>query len=305
MTGKTKRPTVHALLRKAAMELKPKRITCAADKDLGELEAEILLARVLKCDRIWLFAHSSFQLPASSFQRFRTLVSRRKKHEPIAYILGEKEFYGLPFTVNRSTLIPRSESELLVDLARQALFPEPSLTDLVWDVGTGSGAIALAVAKHIGRRRVLATDISTKALATAKQNAKRLKLKNVTFAQADLLTPNLMGIFERIRERRLVIVANLPYLPTSDKKKLAADVVKYEPSTALFVGKDGTELIERFLRQLAALDIHFTSAFLEYDPPQTKKLRALARNLFPHATIRIHKDLAKRDRVLEITPTSP
>ena len=303
MTGKTKGTTIGELLKKAATDLKPKRITCAADKDLGDLEAEILLAHVLKKDRTWLFAHPDFQLPTSSSTLFRTLISRRKKHEPIAYILGEKEFYGLPFKVNRSTLIPRPESELLVDLARKALFPNPSLSDVVWDVGTGSGAIAIAVARHIGERRVFATDISTKALTVAKQNARRLKIKNVTFLKADLLTPSLIRLFVRMRDKRLIIVANLPYLPTKDKKKLTPDVVKYEPSDALFTGKDGTELIEKFLRQLATFDVHFASAFLEYDPPQTKKLRALARSLFPHATVRIHKDLAKRDRVLEIKPT--
>ncbi|MFH1620852.1 MAG: hypothetical protein ABIB04_02085, partial [Patescibacteria group bacterium] len=95
--------------------------------------------------------------------------------------------------------------------------------------------------------------------------------------------------------------ANLPYLPLSDKKKLDADVVKYEPENALFAGQDGTLLIEKFLRQLAAFDIHFASAFFEFDPPQAISLRRLARSLFPHAKIWIHKDLAKRNRILEIT----
>ncbi|MFZ2803958.1 MAG: peptide chain release factor N(5)-glutamine methyltransferase [Patescibacteria group bacterium] len=301
MPGKTPRPTVSALLKSAAKDLKPKRITCAADKDIGELEAEVLLAFVLDRERSWLFAHGDGTIPATALSRFKKLVARRKKHEPVAYIVGEKNFYDLTFTVNRSTLIPRPESELLVDLARNALFPEPSAGDLVWDVGTGCGAIALAIAEHIKPRRVIATDVSAKALITAKQNATHLKIANVTFRNADLLSEDLVDFFDARRKNRLIIVANLPYLPTSDKKKLAPDVIKYEPSSALFVGKDGTELNEKFLRQLAAFGINFSSAFFEFDPPQSKKLRALAKLLFPEAAVKIHKDLAKRDRVLEIT----
>jgi release factor glutamine methyltransferase len=302
MPGKTPQPTVAAALKTAAAQLQPQIISCATDKSLGELEAEILLAHTLKRDRAWLFAHSDSKLTTQSSKLFRSLVSRRTKHEPIAYITGEKDFYGHTFQVNRSTLIPRPESELLVDLARKTLFPEPSADDLVWDVGTGSGALAISIASHIAPRRVLATDVSIKALATARRNAKHLNVTNVTFLKANLLDTTVRSKLQAQSSKalRLVIVANLPYLPTSDKKKLDTDVVKFEPSSALFVGKDGTELIEKFLRQLATFDVHFSSAFFEFDPPQTKILKQLAKELFPHAKVKIHKDLAHRDRVLEL-----
>lgn len=293
--------TIREILEQTTPRLAPRRITCAADKGLGALEAEILLAHALKKDRAWLFAHSGDTVPAPVLRRFRAVVARRIKHEPIAYIVGTKEFYGLPFGVDRRVLIPRPESELLVDLAREASFPEPSHRDLVWDVGTGSGAIAIAIAKHVAPRHVLATDVSPAALALAKKNAGRAGIRNVTFLRADLLDRNVRRFLEHRRPSRLVIVGNLPYLPVGDRRHLAPDVVTYEPADALFAGKHGTERIETFLRQLAAFDVHFGSVFLEFDPPQSKKLRALAKKLFPRAVVRIRKDLAKRNRVLEIT----
>ncbi len=171
----------------------------------------------------------------------------------------------------------------------------------IWDVGTGSGAIAIAIAKNLPTSHVFATDISSSALALAKKNAKRLKAKNISFLKADLLSPSLLPLFARIREGGLIITANLPYLPATDKTKMDADVVKYEPSSALFAGKDGLKIIEQFLRQLASSRLPFSNLFLEYDPPQTKKLRALAKSLLTKMKIQIHKDLAGRNRVIEIS----
>ena len=127
----------------------------------------------------------------------------------------------------------------------------------------------------------------------------------MTFLKADLLDSSVLRTLDRYRlpstVYRLIITANLPYLPMGDRKRLEPDVTKYEPGSALFTSHGGLALIEKFLRQLASFDVHFASAFLEFDPPQVKRIRLLARSLFPHSTLRIHKDLAKRDRVLEIT----
>lgn len=120
MPDKIKPQTIQELLQKAAAGLQPQKITCAADKSLGLLEAEILLAHVLKRDRAWLIAHAEGAVSRTALKRFHSLVARRKKHEPVAYILGEKEFYGLRLRVTPAVLIPRPESELLVDLVRSA-----------------------------------------------------------------------------------------------------------------------------------------------------------------------------------------
>jgi release factor glutamine methyltransferase len=297
--------TIRDLLASAARDLQPRRITCAFDRGVGRLEAEILLRHVLKKDLAWLYVHDRDDVTASVAKRFRALVSRRKRHEPIAYITGHREFFGLDFRTDKRALIPRPETELLVELALDALRREPSSRDLVWDVGTGSGAVAIAIAKRIAPRKVLATDVSADALLLAKTNATRLKTRNVTFLKSDLLSPSVLRFLSRYRlpstVYRLFIVANLPYLPLGDRKRLAPDVTKYEPASALFTGRGGLALIEKFLRQLASFDVHFATAFLEFDPPQAKKIRTLARSLFQHATLRIHKDLAKRNRVLEIS----
>ncbi len=300
---------VRDAIQNATKRLQPRRITCAVDRDLGRLEADILLAFVLKKDRVWLLAHASDELRATSYERFNRLLLRREKHTPIAYITGEKEFYGMPFHVNRRVLIPRPETELLAELATTPSDTQGGGQVVVWDVGTGSGAVAIAIAKHLPRARVLATDISSDVLALARQNARLNHVKNITFLRANLLDTNVRdwlkrrGTARRAPTQHVTIVANLPYLPLSDKKRIAPDVVNYEPSTALFAGKTGLEIIEKFLRQLAAFDVHFTAAYLEFDPPQTKRLVKFTKKLFAHATIRVHRDLAGKERVLEIRIT--
>ncbi len=282
----------------ASHRLRPRRITCAADKNLGRLEAEILLAHVLNTDRVWLLAHSDVRLLTLNSRRFERLITQREQHMPIAYILGEKEFYGLPFNVTRDVLIPRPETEMLVELALSSVLANGGGGD-VWDVGTGSGCVAITIAKHLPRAQVVATDVDERALAIAKRNARLNRVTHITFLKANMLDANVRRYFEQTHPTFLTIVANLPYLPLSDRR--TADVAKYEPPDALFAGKTGRELIETFLRQLAAFDLHFTSIFLEFDSPQSKKLRAFAKELFPRARITIHADLAGRDRVLVIS----
>lgn len=301
---------INAALAWASPRLKPIRITCAADKDVGRLEAEILLAHVLKKDRIWLVAHSEGQVQDLPLRRFRTLVRRRQKHEPIAYILGKKDFYGRTFAVNKNVLIPRPETELLIDLVRtpssRTMQARRGQGEVIWDVGTGSGAIAITLAKELPDADILASDVSSSALAVARKNAKRLGATNVTFFKADLLNDKISKTLRSSAKTNasLIITANLPYLPLSDKQKLEPDVVKFEPSHALFTGRDGLELIIRFLDQVA-LALHewkfkTVTLLLEYDPPQTKQLLKIAKSTFPGSKIQIHKDLAGRNRVIEI-----
>ena len=303
MPDKSPRPTIREVLATTAPELQPIRIVCDEDRDLGRLEAELFLATIFKKDRAWLRIHDDSVLTAAQSKAFAKMVARRKKHEPVAYILGHKEFFGLDFIVDKRVLIPRPESELIVECVLEILKQEPSSGDVVWDIGTGSGAIAVAVATYIAPRRVIASDISTKALTVAKKNARALKAKNVTFMNANLLDAVARRALEQTKPSRLIITANLPYLPISDKKKLEKDVVAFEPSNALFAKQDGLELITKLLKQLKSFDVHFDTLLLEYDPPQTKTLCALARSVFPKAKLTVHQDLAGRDRVLEITPT--
>lgn len=298
-------PTIQEAMQKASRELQPRKIVCAEERDLGHLEAEILLAHALGKDRAFLHTYPNYQLPTTclagrraNYKLFQQRVERRKKHEPIAYITGSKEFYGRPFFVDRRVLIPRPESELLVELAAK------TKPDLVWDVGTGCGAIAISIAKKIAPAKVLATDISTPALTVARKNAKFHQTKNVVLLKADLCDQKVLHYLRRHQPKKLVITANLPYLPETDKPHLDPDIIKYEPLDALFGGKDGLAVIEKFLHQAAKYQLAFSSLLIEIDPRQTKKLRLLAKSLFPKAKIAIHKDLSNRNRVLEISNSS-
>lgn len=303
MPDKSPRPSVHDAIQNAARNLQPRHIVCDEDRNLGQLEAEIFLAAVLKKDRSWLRIHDDVTLTTAQWRAFSKMVTRRKKREPVAYILGHKEFFGLDFVVDKRVLIPRPESELIVERVLEILKHEPSSRDVVWDIGTGSGAIAIAIGKHIAPRTVIASDVSSKALTVAKKNARHTQAKNVTFFKANLLGETIRRTLEKAKPSRLIITANLPYLPTSDKKNLEKDVVAFEPSSALFAKQNGLELITKLLKQLKSFDIHFDTLLLEYDPPQTKTLRALARSIFPKAKLTVYKDLAGRDRMFEITPT--
>lgn len=301
MRDKLSTPTIQKILEQTAHDLQPSSIQCAEDVDLRRLEAEVLLAHVLKKDRTWLHTHPEEKLPRQIIERYKKFCHRRQHHEPIAYILGSKDFYGRSFLVNRHTLIPRPETELIVDLVKGAA-TDLEQAPLVWDVGTGSGAIALTLAQELPDSEVIASDSSRKALFIARKNATHQHAKNIHFVHGDLLNSNIKRILTS-SSKPIIISANLPYLPTEDKQKLAADVVRYEPHEALFAGENGLELIRKLLEQLKKSHIRFSALFLEFDPPQAKQLHALTTSLFPSASLKNHKDLAGRNRILSVTST--
>lgn len=194
--------------------------------NLPALEAEILLANVLSLPRTKLFSHPESKVHFEDEQIFQKLVERRKKGEPIAYIIGEKEFYGLRLKVDHRALIPRPETE---ELVLEALKLKPNS---VADIGTGSGAIALALAAHLPKAKIYATDISEEALDLARENAELLKLSSrVTFLRGHLTDP--------LPKPVELIVTNLPYIMTPWIDKLPLEIKNFEPVTALDGGEDG------------------------------------------------------------------
>ncbi|MFA6099332.1 MAG: peptide chain release factor N(5)-glutamine methyltransferase [Patescibacteria group bacterium] len=302
-------------------------------------EAELLLAYVLKKDRTYVKAHGQDKVETKVTKAFLSLTQRRQKHEPIAYLTGEQPFFGRDFIVNRHTLIPRPETEILVELVKQWTVTSDQCSDstlgplgahgpresVVVDVGTGSGCLAVTLALECPDARVIASDVSAAALKVARQNAKLLGAK-VEFVRDDLLGKKLISKLEaRISKLDsrfdVVFVANLPYLPSTDKKTMMPDVAKYEPSQALFAGRDGSSLVVKLLQQIGHLNLEFgiwnlgnkptdtpnskfkiqNSIFLEVDPRQTKKLTVLARQLFPNHEISTKQDLCGRERFLIVT----
>ena len=292
--------------------------------DSAAIDAEILLAHALSATREEMLAHDDRPLPARTLTRYRALIARRAKHEPIAYITGHKEFFGLDFFVDKNVLIPRPETEQIVELALAKL--QTTNYKLLIDIGTGSGAIAVSIAKNNPRMTVIATDISAAALKLAKRNAIANDVADrIVFRRGDLLKPFLSFRGRENLSTPILITANLPYLPASVYEKTTLDIRRYEPRSALIAGKDGLDLYERLFHQVAHIviprrsrgisarlrnveiphsvrdDIQALTIFCEIDPSQKKKFPALVKRHLPRAKVEIKNDLAGRARVGVIT----
>jgi release factor glutamine methyltransferase len=231
--------TIRALLAQARSALAD-----SPHPEKARLDAEALLLHIIRqhasaTNLAWLVAHQGDTAPLDWANAMRALVERRAAGEPIQYITGEMEFYRLPILVNRDVLIPRPETELLVEQALQLapLFRGPRILD----VGTGSGAIALAIAQEWPEARMTATDISEPALTLARHNAERLGLENrIRFLNGDLLEPVDGEEFE-------IVVSNPPYVAERDRDSLSIEVRDFEPAQALFAGEDGLDTYRRLI----------------------------------------------------------
>jgi len=201
----------------------------------ARLDAEVLLAHVLQQPRSHLHAWPEKLLPDESREHFRQLLQRRLKGEPVAYLTGEREFWSLPLTVTADTLIPRPETETLVAQALQRLPAERP--QLIADLGTGSGAIALAIARERPRCRIIATDIAAAAIEAARHNARQLGIHSITFRTGNWCEP-LDGL------QLDMIVSNPPYIAETDPHLLAGDV-RFEPRSALAAGPQGMDELRR------------------------------------------------------------
>jgi len=264
------------------------RLRSAPDPDTAALDADVLLAYVLGVGKEALFAHPERELSPAEDVRFQQLVERRGRGEPVAYLRGFKEFYGLRFLVDPRVLIPRPETEALVDTAREVIAGR-ALT--VVDVGTGSGAIAVAIAAHEPRVRVIATDSSRDALAVAQANALAGGVADrVEFRLGDLLAP--------ITERVDLVCANLPYLPDAsvDKWAGARSSLAFEPRDAVVAGADGLDVIRRCVADLPRVLAPHGAALFECDPPQVATVVQLLVSQVLRAEAR--QDLSGNQRIV-------
>ena len=213
------------------------------NSDEATLEAQLLLQHVLNVNRAWLIAHQNDVLEANIHAAYKVLINRRINGEPIAYILGYREFYGLKLKVTPDTLIPRPDTETLVEAALEKIAPDLPLS--ICDLGTGSGAIALAIAKKRPHAQVTAVDFSDKALEVARQNAQDLSILNCQFLQSVWLSAlKLNGQNQNFD----VIVSNPPYIESHDAHLSQGDL-RFEPLSALASGKDGLDDIRTIISQ--------------------------------------------------------
>ncbi len=250
------------------------------------LDAQLILGHVIGKPREYLIAHSEQPLSDLDAHTFDKLLTLRARGMPIAYILGQRPFFDRSFKVTPHVLVPRPETEHLVEAALEWAAHRGSIR--VVDVGTGSGAIAVSLAAHLPDAGVIATDVSCAALLIAYENA--AGLTNLRFVQADLLLP-LRGPLD-------VICANLPYIATGEMNVL--EVAHFEPHVALDGGADGLDVIRRLLRQAPARLASPGLLLLEIGADQGAAVEALAKAAFPGAAVSVLKDYAKLDRVVRV-----
>lgn len=284
---------LRSLLTEAARAL----LTTGCDETLDEarLEAEVLYAEAAGLTRAGVLARGGDEPSPDALPTFESTLTRRLAHEPLAYILGRREFYGLTFEVARGVLIPRPDTETLVEATLAAIREHPAARRLVRvaDVGTGSGAVALTIARHAATAKVWATDVSTEALAIAGANRRRFDLTTrVVLLAGDMLDP--------LAEPLDVVVANLPYIPSAEVDRLAPEVRDWEPRGALDGGADGLDAFRALAGQLPAhLSEGPHAVLLEVGAGQARDVAALFERPVG-GTARFHRDLASIERVVEI-----
>jgi release factor glutamine methyltransferase len=279
--------TVGEALRAATERLRPGSVSARAD-------ASRLLEAILGRDAGWLLAHASDELDRDASERFEAALARRERGEPVAYVTGTAGFFGRTFAVSPAVLVPRPETEHLVELAlgRLRLRPEPSFCD----IGTGSGILAITLACELPAARGVAVDISPEALAVARENAAALGVADrIDFLVGDLMEPVAgAGPFD-------CIVANLPYVPSA-KIATAPDPTSFEPRLALDGGPDGLDLYRRALASVPESLRPGGAALFEAAPETCAALAALAAaSAGPGASVAIHRDYAGLERIVEIS----
>lgn len=240
-----------------------------AQSGLVPLDAQVLLAHVLRRDRAWVVAHADEGLAREQIDAFVALARRRREGEPVAYLTGIREFWGLPLFVSKAVLIPRPETETLVEVALARLTADRDTA--VLDLGTGSGAVALAIAHERPRSRVLATDASADALDVARENARRLAIANVDFAPARWYA-GMPDVWRNVRFD--LVVSNPPYVALGDPHLDEGDL-RFEPAAALASGVDGLAAIREIVADARAHLAPGGTLAVEHGYDQSERVRSL------------------------------
>ncbi len=261
------------------------------------LDSQLLLCHVINVDKIYTYTHKDQVVDSQSVDKFFKFIDKRKSGYPIQYILGKQEFMGLDFYVKEGVLIPRPDTEILVEhiieLVKSKYFGKKDLIRIV-DIGTGSGAITLSLAHYLGNAHVYSIDISDTALEVATENSKKLGLESkVTFLKGDLFNP--------LEELKLhssidIIVSNPPYIPTKDILDLQKEVAEYEPKLALDGGEDGLDFYRRIVAESGKYIAHGGVLAFEIGYNQGNEVKELMAGGFKD--IEIIKDLSGHDRVV-------
>lgn len=262
-----------------------------AQQTVSRLEARILLSHVLGVSHTYLIAHDDQALSAEMTAQFQALLTRASANEPIPYLTGEQPFYGRLFNVTPAVLIPRPETELLIEEAITFCQSRPK-TKII-DVGTGSGCIAVTLAAELNNNQIeiTASDISPEAIAIAQENSAHHQT-DITFHVSHLLS-QINGPFD-------LIAANLPYIAETERDVMDRSVLEYEPDLALFSSGEGLDLIEQLLHQAVTKINRPGLILLEMGWTQKERLIKIAQEIFPNAAVSCRQDYAGRDRLIKI-----
>lgn len=285
---------IHALLSAVTTRLAPL-------SDTPDLDASVLIAHILNKPRTWVLAHPELKLTAEQQVKLDDSLARLATGEAFPYVLGHWEFFGMELNLTPDVLIPRPETELLVEKAiawlQESPVRNPSTALRIADVGTGSGAIAISIATHVADAYVLATDISYRALQVARTNAIKFDvIGRIDFVQCDLLPPRIDPLPTELRFD--LICANLPYIPTATLRNLP--IYGREPTLALDGGPEGLETIRRLLGMAPGWLAPNGMILLEIEATRGARALDIASDMFSEVTIHLHKDLAGQHRLLEV-----
>ncbi len=281
---------------------------------IDSLDLDLLIAAAIKKPREFVLTHPEYKINNSQISNLKSQILRRIKHEPLSYILGKKEFYGLEFKVNKNVLIPRPETEQIVELAsyniKHGTWNRKNKL-IVADIGTGSGNIIISLAKTLKNYNLrfknydfFATDISSKTLAIAKQNAKKHKLdKKIKFLQGNLLEPMMKTCYMFHAPCSMLIIANLPYLSSRIYNSAPKDVKNHEPKSALLSRNNGLYHYINLFKQIKEIkkncSMLHVSCFMEISPEQKTPLKKAILTAFPQSQLIFLKDLAGKYRIVK------
>lgn len=280
--------TIIETINKAATRLSAHQV------DNARRDAELLLCHVLGRDRAWLLAHIQDEIDNQSIRQYERVMDRRAVREPLQYITGRQEFWGLPFKVTPDVLIPRPETEFVIEATLKAV--SMAMSPIIIDLCTGSGCIAISLAKELLTAQVFATDRSEQALEIARENARMNQVADrIRFLAGDLFVPfmelNLHGKIE-------VIAANPPYIRAGDLAALQPEVRDFEPEMALIAGPLGTEIGAAIIQQAPLFLKQGGSLIMEMGMGQTAALSAIVHNTGNYRTLELVRDLAGIERII-------
>ncbi len=263
----------------------------------ARFDAEVLLSHLLERDRVWLITHNNDCLDNKRHKLFEDAIDRRSRREPLQYIIGRQEFWGLEFTVTHDVLIPRPETELVVETAIGILRDAGRQTTIV-DLCTGSGCIAISLAKELGDTHIFAVDKSSQALVVARENSQRHGVADrIRFLEGDLYAP-----LEELDIRGLVdvITANPPYIRSGDLPMLQREVRDYEPELAIIAGREGTEVQQKIIEHASDFLEKHGTLIMELGMGQAEILKRMVDEAGTYDKPEMLKDLAGIDRTLVV-----